>query len=46
MPTVEQDGYQTASNDRALDEVIDAMIKGDIVSLEQENKAIERRWKQ
>lgn len=46
MPTVVQDGYQTASNDRALDEVIDAMIKGDIVSLEQENKAIERRWKQ
>ena len=46
MPTVEQDGYQTASNDRALDDVIDAMIKGDIVSLEQENKAIERRWQQ
>lgn len=45
MPTVEQGSYQTASNDRVLDEVIDAMIKGDIVNPDEESKAIGRRWK-
>lgn len=45
MPSGDQSSYQAASSDRALDDVIDAMIKGDIVSPEQETKAIERRWK-
>ena len=45
MPTSEQGSYQTASNDSALDTVIDALIKGDVITAEQEQKIISRRWK-
>lgn len=44
MPTGEQGSYQTASSDRALDDVIDAMIKGDIINPEEEIKVIKRHW--
>jgi hypothetical protein len=45
MPTGDQASYQTASSNRALDDVLDTMIKGDLVSPEQETSVIENRWK-
>lgn len=45
MPTGDQASYQTASSNRALDDVLDTMIKGDLVSPEQEQSVIENRWK-
>ena len=45
MPAGDQASYQTASSNRALDDVLDTMIKGDLVSPEQETSIIESRWK-
>lgn len=44
MPAGDQTSYQTASNDSALDAVIDAIIQGDLVTPEQEAKVIQRHW--
>ncbi len=45
MPTGDQSNFQTASHDRALDQVIDSMIKGDVISPEQEKTVIQQDWK-
>ncbi len=45
IPAGDQASYQTASSDRALDAILDTMMKGDLVSPEQEKKVIEHRWK-
>jgi hypothetical protein len=45
MPSGDQASYQTASHDAVLDDVIDAMIYGDMISPAQEQSIIKRRWK-
>ena len=45
IPAGDQASYQTASSGRALNDILDGMIRGDLVSSEQEKTVIDRRWK-
>jgi len=45
IPAGDQASYQTASSGRALDAILDTMMKDDLVSPEQEKTVIEHRWK-
>lgn len=45
IPAGEQGSYQTASSSRALDDILDTMIQGDLVSPEQEKTVIDSHWK-
>jgi hypothetical protein len=45
IPAGDQGSYQTASSSRALDDILDTMIQGDLVSPEQEKTVINSHWK-